>query len=462
MSVYNGGMKCCRLVAASLCVLGLACGGCSRTALSLANSGQGCSAPDAGIAVKRDAPTEDRHDAAPDLARLVPDAASANAADLVADRGSDTPRGDTADGYSGSWDASSFGQFPDDAGSVATNWAINPSHDNAQPSDHVQSPLTKLWTSHFTGAVSFPLAAAGRVFVAAAEAQPNVRALDMQTGAPVWGPIAIGSKVWMACDAVNVYTLDSNGTLSALDVGTGHTVWSNKMTYQYDYSSPPVAAAGMVFVNGMGEGGTTYAVDAATGKIRWTADTFDGSDGTVAVVGNMVYEAEACDQVSAFDLITGFRHWFHSGSCTGGGGTTPAVAGGRIWVRDWAEGNIILDLNGNSLGTFSVDVPPSLHGSLAFYVKSKTVTAVDVETSVIKWSFAGDKQLCTSAVIAGRNGQVFVGSSAGNVYELDEATGAQRSVDVVGTTVSCSDETQGMAIAQNHLFIPAGNDLVVY
>jgi len=39
-------------------------------------------------------------------------------------------------------------------------------------------------------------------------------------------------------------------------------------------------------------------------------------------------------------------------------GTTPAVAGGRIWVRDWAEGNIIVDLNGKSLGSFAVDVRP--------------------------------------------------------------------------------------------------------
>lgn len=420
--------------------------------------GQACSTPDTGADAKRDASPVDRHDAAPDAARLIPDATG----DLAANRGSDVPRGDTADGYSGNQDADSFGQFADDAGSVANNWAINPSHDNAQPSDQVQSPLTKLWTSHFAGAVSFPLAAAGRVFVAAAESQPNVRALDMQTGAPVWGPIAIGSNVWMACDAVNVYTLDGNGTLSALDVGTGHPAWSTKLTYQYDYSSPPVAAAGMVFVDGMGEGGTTYAVEAATGKIRWTANTFDGSDGAVAVVGNVVYEAEACDQVSAFDLITGSRHWFHSGSCTGGGGTTPAVANGRIWVRDWAEGNIILDMNGNSLGTFSLDVPPSLHGGLAFYVKSQTLTAIDVETNVIKWSFPGDKKLCTSAVIAGRGGQVFVGSSAGNVYELDEATGVQRSVDVAGAAVSCSSESQGMAIAQNHLLIPAGNDLVVY
>jgi outer membrane protein assembly factor BamB len=383
-------------------------------------------------------------------------------ADLAAERSSDGIRAGTVDRYSGNSDASTFGQFVDDAGSVANNWAINPSHDNAQPNDVVQSPLTKRWTAHFTGPVSFPLAADGRVFVSVADAPPNVRALDLQTGAVLWGPIETGSKVWMACDAVNVYTLDRDGNLSAFDVSDGHTSWSTKLTLQYDYESPPVTAAGMVFVDGMGIGGTTYAIDAATGTIRWTAETFDGSGGSVAVVGNTVYEAEACGQVSAFDLMTGSRRWFHSGGCTGGGGSTPAVAGRRIWVRDLAKGNIILDLSGSSLGTFLVDRPPSLHGGIAFYLKSQTLTAIDVESNVSKWSFAGDKTLCTSAVIAGLGGQVFVGSSGGNVYELDEATGVQKSVDIAGTAVSCSSDVQGMAIAEDHLLVPVGNDLVVY
>jgi outer membrane protein assembly factor BamB len=176
----------------------------------------------------------------------------------------------------------------------------------------------------------------------------------------------------------------------------------------------------------------------------------------------MVYEAEACDQVSALNVITGGLQWYISGDCTGGGGTTPAVAGGRIWVRDWAEGNIIVDLNGKSLGSFAVDVPPSIHGSLAFYLRSQTLTAVDVDSNVIKWSFAGDNKLCTSAVIAGGGGQVFVGSSAGNVYELDESTGAQKSVDIAGTAVSAGGDTMGMALAQNHLLVPVSNDLVAY
>ena len=449
-------------------MLVLATSGCTRTALVLAvpDGAQACSGPVTGSDTRPDAAAATGHDTLPDLARTDTGTAGSASPDAAAERFADgmtsADRPDTADGFSERPDASTFGQFVADAGSVANNWGINPAHDNAQPDDVVASPLTKKWTAHFTGTASYPVVADGRVFVAAAESQPNVRALDVQTGAVLWGPLAIGSKVWLACDAVNLYALDGDGNLSALDVTSGHTNWATKLTLQMFYDSPPVAAAGSVFVDGMESGGTTYAIDAATGKTRWTADTFDGSDGTVAVVDNVVYEAEACGQVSAFDLMTGKRNWFHSGACTGGGGSTPAVAGGRIWVRDWAEGNIILDLAGNAVGTFSVDVPPSLHDGTAFYVKSQTLTAIDIASNLIKWSFAGDKKLCTSAVIAGGGGQVFCASSVGNVYEVDESSGAQISVDVAGSTVSCGSETQGMAVAQNHLFVPAGNDLVVY
>jgi outer membrane protein assembly factor BamB len=70
--------------------------------------------------------------------------------------------------------------------------------------------------------------------------------------------------------------------------------------------------------------------------------------------------------------------------------------------------------------------------------------------------------VCTSPVIAGGAGQVFVGSTSGNVYELDEATGSQRSMHNVGTPVTCYAEDSGMAVADGHLLVPAGSTLVVY
>jgi hypothetical protein len=344
----------------------------------------------------------------------------------------------------------------------ATSWAIDAAHDNDQPSDTVASPLTKAWSAAFQGDLSYPLIAGGNVFVSTDESQPNVRALSLGTGAVVWGPIAIGSTVQLAYDQGRLYTLDDHGNIGALDATSGHRLWSNQVTSQYSFGPAPVAAGGLVWVEASGEGGTLTAFNGATGKIAWAADTFDGSDGTVAVGGGVVWESEACDQVSAFTEATGALEWYYSTSCTGGGGTTPAYYNGWVWVRDNFLGNIILDSSGNPQGSFAVDVPPSFDGGTAFYVRTNTVTAVDVASSTIRWSFSGDGKLCTMAAIAGAGKQVFMGSSTGNVYEIDETSGTQRSMDSAGAAVTCGSERSSLAIGGGHLVVPAGSSLVVY
>jgi outer membrane protein assembly factor BamB len=271
----------------------------------------------------------------------------------------------------------------------------------------------------------------------------------------------LGGSVALASDGGLFFTLDENGNLSARDVTSGAHVWTTQLQQQSFYDSPPVAFGGKVYVNGLGSGGTTIALDSQTGAVLWTAGTFDGSDGCVAVAGGVVYEAEACDQLSAFDAATGQLLWFHSGACTGGGGAAPAVHQGLIWERDWATGDVILDTSGNVQGAFSADTVPSFHAGTVFYEKAGTLSAVDIQSSTLKWSFTGDGTLCTSAVVAGA-GQVFVGSSSGKVYELDEMTGAQTSADDLGMAVTCGDESHAMAVAGGHLLVPTGDKLVVY
>jgi len=266
----------------------------------------------------------------------------------------------------------------------------------------------------------------------------------------------------LAAEGGRVFELEANGLLTAIDATSGDQLWSTALQGQSFYWSPPVASGGFVYINGLESGGTTYAVNEKTGATVWTADTFDGSDGTVAVSGGVVYEAEACDQLSAFNGATGALLWYKAGNCTGGGGTAPAVNDGFIWDRDESSGNVIFDTAGNVSGSFEASVIPSFHAGTVFYVSSGTLTAVDITTKVLKWSFAGDGDLCTSAVIAGAGGQVFVGSSSGNVYEVDESTGAQTSVSNLGTGVSCGSEKQSMGLSANYLLVPAGDTLVAF
>src|SRR5262249_28941468 len=145
-------------------------------------------------------------------------------------------------------------------------------------------------------------------------------------------------------DRGRVFALDGDGHLTALDVRSGATRWRIHLMSSDYYWSPPVAADGTVYVNGVGTGGVTSAIDERTALTRWSHSTIAGSDGCVAVAAGVVYEAEACQVVSAWSARTGALQWFHSTNCTGAGGEAPAVYHGLMWHREVGSGrDVILD-----------------------------------------------------------------------------------------------------------------------
>jgi len=63
-------------------------------------------------------------------------------------------------------------------------------------------------------------------------------------------------------------------------------------------------------------------------------------------------------------------------------------------------------------------------------------------------------------VIAGAGGQVFVTSSNGILYELDEATGATISSFQFCTEIECT--VQPLVLAGNHLALSTYNSVIVF
>jgi outer membrane protein assembly factor BamB len=345
-------------------------------------------------------------------------------------------------------------------GTAATSIGIDPAHDNAQPTDVVASPLSPVWTATFDGAVSYALVANHVVFIGTAESPPNVRALDIATGAGVWGPIAMPGRVMLAYDADRVFALDFDGHLTALDATTGSVLWSIQLQQQSFWSGPPVASGGLVYALGASVGSTLVAVDEQTGAVRWTAGT-GGTDGSVAVANGVLYVAAPCN-LEAFDALTGALSWSVTAHCTGGGGSVPSVYATKIWERNGSLGNVVLDHDGNLLGTFASLGIPAFHNGIAFYPTLNALTAVDIATATLRWKFTDAGGVCTSPVVAGAGGQVFIGTCAGKVYELDELTGSQRSMHDIGTPIARAPETNSISLADGHLLVPAGNTLVVY
>lgn len=342
----------------------------------------------------------------------------------------------------------------------ATAFAIDPAHDNLQPTDTVASPLAPTWTASFDGAVSFPLVVGGLVIVSVAGSPPTVRALDLHTGALVWGPIVFGERELLAYDEGRLFAIDFNGRVTALDLVTGRQLWMFEILPGATFFGPPIAVGGTVYINGPGSRASAF--DEQTGALRWQSSAIDSSDGCLAVSGGALYQTAVCEEIFAWNALTGAELWSHAGTCSGGGGASPSVFGGHIWERDDLGNDVIYDLTGTSIGTFAADAAPAFHGGTAYYETNQRLKAVDIATRTTLWTFAGDGRLCTAPVVAGTGGQVFVGSALGHVYELDATTGAQRSVHDVGSAITCFTETDAMALGEGHLFVPAGNRLVVY
>jgi outer membrane protein assembly factor BamB len=345
----------------------------------------------------------------------------------------------------------------------APSFRIDPAHTAGQPYETLKPPLALAWSVDLGGSVNYAVVGGGRVFVSSGgwSAAGELIAVDAVTGKTEWGPLALGNGLLAAYEAGGVYVLTSDGLVYALDAATGMQRWSTKLTGQLDFWAPPVAAGGSVYVNGLESGGTTYAVDESNGAVRWTNGTFDGSEGAVAIAGDVVFEAEACDNTVAWSAATGAKVWSYMGGCTGGGGAAPAVYAGKVYVRDWASSPAIFDqATGKLLGSFSASQPPAFDNGLAFYFNQGTLRQVSVASSTIGWSFAGDGMLASSPVAA--NGFVFIGSSSGNLYALDEKSGMTVWTVKSSGPVQAGGETSSMSIGGGALLVPVGTKLEAY
>lgn len=362
------------------------------------------------------------------------------------------------------------------AGNVATTsdqavaYQLNPVHSGSLNNDTMAPPLARGWSVNLGALVSYPLIANGRVFVTAGDNNSSVKlyALNLATGATAWGPITLGSsRPWANATYENgrVFTVNWDGKMQGFDENTGSLLWTTQLPGQYAFSSPPTAYNGIVYTGGAGSGGTVYAVRESDGTVLWTGSVMNGDDSSPAVTSSGVYVSYACAQTYDFNPGSGALLWHHSTTCEGGGGKTPVLGNGQLFVRD-ATGNVVLDpASGNPLGTFGARPAPAITGSRGYFVNNGTLTAIDLNTNVTLWTFTGDGVLSSAPIVV--NGIVYLGSSYGNLYALDQG-GNQVWTGNVGTGINIPDEQNvsqpltGLGAGSGYLLIPAGTTLSLY
>jgi outer membrane protein assembly factor BamB len=333
----------------------------------------------------------------------------------------------------------------------AANTGVNPSETRLGPGN--VRGLRRTWFLDQC-CVGTPLVAGGLVFTGALEngleGPGLVLALDAATGASRWstptgtpeppsGLALAGGRLFASLG------FESAGRpMVALDAATGRQLWSLDLAPgdpAYFYG-PPNVAGGVVYATG-GDN-KIWALEAATGRVRWRSyvTRTAAATGPVAIAGGLVHVAGGPDNdgvLLAKDVDNGVNRWKAFPARDGGRGRllgSPSVRGGRVFVAT-EEGSVLAyraagclpaltckPLWVRQLGASSpFDPTPGLGQTTVFVGGLGRLHALDAATGRSRWSglveFTGDESAVTAPVIA--NGVVYATTVDNRVYAFSSA-----------------------------------------
>jgi eukaryotic-like serine/threonine-protein kinase len=226
-----------------------------------------------------------------------------------------------------------------------------------------------------------------------------------------------------------VYFVNNDGTVYALDPATGQVRWTYPTGGTFDYTNP-VVSGGTLYVGS--SSGKEYALDAATGQVRWSYPA-GNIDSSPAVTGGTVYigwNTASTGGVYALDAATGRVRWSYliysfivfSRPSVAGGIVYFADDDGKVYALDAATGQVRWTY---PTGGVVMSSPAVAGGTVYVANDNGKVYALDAATGQVRWTYTvgGAFDYATPAVAGGT---VYVGSTSGQVYALDAATGQVR------------------------------------
>ncbi|MFC7046017.1 PQQ-binding-like beta-propeller repeat protein [Halobacteriaceae archaeon GCM10025711] len=262
---------------------------------------------------------------------------------------------------------------------------------------------------HDCGGIGTPAVVDGSVYVGTTDGQ--VHALDATNGKPLWKQEVASdtpaSRVTVADDTVYV----SGDSTYALDAASGQVRWETDALVR-----PSLWDGSLFGYRSLGEGEySLVAVDAAAGAELWSV-TLSGA-GTVLAPpavrgGTVVALVEGADETHAFDAADGTRRWEDAGD----GPVLPAVDQERVY------------------GAYTYGPPVHAH---------------DAETGEEGWST--EKVVVNSLAVAG-----------GTVYVTREPSGSEPVLEALGATSGAerwrlTGQSGEIAVADGGIYL-AGDD----
>jgi outer membrane protein assembly factor BamB len=264
-------------------------------------------------------------------------------------------------------------------------------------------PFGRRWTFTTADTIEFPPSIGyGRMFVA--QQRGPFHALSARTGEEFWqkdfGRCAASSptvdterrvvfQAYMHPVQCPQDAPGADGFVVALDVNTGKELWRFRAG---PVESSPLLVKGTLYFGSWDH--KVYAVDARTGRERWSYETSDQVNTSAAYGDGTVFIANDAGEIYALGARSGKRRW-RSGSEAQFGSreffyATPTFAYDRVYI-------------GNTDGT---------------------VYAYGARTGKLRWARPAGSYIYSAA--AAYRKTIYVGSYDGNLYALDAATGDVR------------------------------------
>jgi outer membrane protein assembly factor BamB len=359
-------------------------------------------------------------------------------------------------------------------------------HTGVYPSPGLTSLHGIKWKIHTGGQViSSPIVAAGVVYVGSTDHM--LYAIDAKTGAVRWkfdAKSRVPSSPAVA-DGV-VYFLSYDGNLYAVDAGTGKAKWqfatggehrftathlhgvqpaAERMPDPFDFylSSPAVWESAVYFGSG---DGYVYAIEAATGRLKWKFKTGDVVHASPAIADGTLYIGSWDSYFYALDATTGKEKWrFKTGEDPEthnqvGIQSSAAVLDGTVYFG--CRDSNFYALNAatgekrwvfNNKGSWVIG-SPAVNGGKVYFATSDSglFYALDAKTGARIFSWDSKKwPMFSSPAIAGN--MLYIGTHAGKLIAVDldgqkqawvfETDGALRN----GATYTKPDGTPNYAAA---------------
>lgn len=198
-------------------------------------------------------------------------------------------------------------------------------------------------------------------------------------------------------------------------------------------SSPPLVHEGIVYFGDWG--GSFYAVEIATGSLKWRHDSLGSVNGPPTIARGVAYWGSKSGVMRALDLETGELLWAYEteGARRGSDASIcfpPLLEDGAAWFTSHDQLLYVVDTESGALRDTvraggSMCCSPSSQGDLVFITDALgNVYALDRATLEEQWHFKADKKIYHAPAIL--DGVAYLGSWDHGLYALDAATGTVR------------------------------------